>query len=147
MTEPISLTRAEARAEGVREVTVVAKAAFSSLAATLTDGVVYQLLLFVLPQHYGVVAACGAVAGAVVNFAINRHYTFQKGTERALPQALRYAVVSLTTFLALRLLLLGLVEGLGFSARLAWLPAKLAAFALISYPLQRIWVFRAERAP
>ena len=147
MTEPISLTRgAPARAEGVREVAVVAKAAFSSLAATLADGLVYQLLLFVLPAHYGVVAAFGAVAGAAVNFAINRHYTFKKGAERALPQLLRYALVSLATFFALRLLLLGLVEGLGCSARIAWVPAKLAAFALISYPLQRIWVFRAERA-
>ncbi len=128
------------------ELFVVLKATLSSAAATITDGVVYQALLFVLPAHYGFVAGAGAIAGAVVNFMINRHYTFAQGAERALPQALRYAAVSLATFLALRLLLAGTVEGLGWSPRIAWLPAKLAAFALVSYPAQRLWVF-SRRAP
>jgi len=125
---------------------VVLKATLSSAAATIADGLVYQLLLFGLAAHYGFVAAAGAVAGAVVNFLINRHYTFASSAERALPQALRYAVVSLATFCALRMLLAGTVEGLGWSARVAWLPAKLAAFALVSYPGQRLWVF-PPRAP
>lgn len=124
------------------ELVVVGKAIFSSGAATLSDGLVYQLLLFVLPAHYGVVAAAGAVAGAVVNFSINRHYTFAGSAGRAAAQALRYAVVSLATFLSLRLLLWGSVEGLGWSPRVAWLPAKLLAFALVSYPAQRLWVFK-----
>lgn len=128
------------------ELLVVLKATLSSGAATIADGVAYQLLLFVLPAHYGFVAAVGAVAGAVVNFTINRHYTFARGAERALPQAIRYAAVSLTTFLALRLLLAGTIEGLGWSPRIAWLPAKLLAFALVSYPAQRLWVF-SRRAP
>ncbi len=82
------------------ELFVVLKATLSSGAATVADGLVYQLLLFALPAHYGFVAALGAVAGAVVNFLINRHYTFGKAAERALPQAVRYAVVSLATFCA-----------------------------------------------
>jgi len=128
------------------ELFVVLKATLSSSAATIADGVVYQLLLFALSAHYGFVAAAGAVAGAVVNFLINRHYTFAQSAERALPQAIRYAVVSLATFFALRLLLAGTVEGLGWSPRVAWLPAKLLAFALVSYPAQRLWVF-SRRAP
>ena len=128
-----------------RELVVVAKAALSSGAATLADGAVYQLLLFVVPLHYGFVAAAGAVAGAVVNFSINRHYTFAQSAQRAWPQALRYAVVSLATFFALRLLLAGSVEGLGWSPRIAWLPSKLLAFSLVSYPAQRLWVFTRSR--
>jgi len=85
--------------------------------------------------------AAGAIAGAVVNFMINRHYTFARSSEGIWPQAIRYAAVSLATFLALRLLLAATVEGLGWSPRIAWLPAKLAAFALVSYPAQRLWVF------
>lgn len=123
------------------ELWVATKAALSSGAATVADGLVYQLLLFVVPRHYGFVAAAGAVAGAAVNFLINRHYTFAQSAERAWPQALRYALVSLATFFALRVLLAGGVEGLGWSPRVAWLPAKLLAFALISYPAQRFWVF------
>ncbi|HEY5374106.1 MAG TPA: GtrA family protein [Polyangiaceae bacterium] len=128
-------------APAATQLPVVAKAALSSGAATLADGLVYQLLLFAVPQHYGFVAAAGAVAGAIVNFLINRHYTFSVTAERAWPQALRYTVVSLATFLALRVFLAGSIEGLGMSARVAWLPAKLAAFLLISYPAQKLWVF------
>ncbi len=120
---------------------VVAKAVISSGAATLADGAVYQMVLFLFPRHYGFVAAAGAVAGAIVNFLINRNYTFSRAAERAWPQALRYAVVSLATFFTLRLLLAGSVEGLGWSPRIAWLPAKLLAFLLVSYPAQKLWVF------
>lgn len=133
-------------APSATQLPVVAKAALSSGAATLADGIVYQMLLFALPHHYGFVAAAGAVAGAVVNFLVNRHYTFSLTAERAWPQALRYAVVSLATFLALRLLLAGSIEGLGMSPRVAWLPAKGAAFLLVSYPAQRLWVF-SNKAP
>ncbi|HEY4104183.1 MAG TPA: GtrA family protein, partial [Polyangiaceae bacterium] len=84
--------------------------------------------------------------GAAVNFSINRHYTFARADERAVPQALRYVVVSLATFFALRLLLAVTVEAWGWSARIAWLPAKLAAFALVSYPAQRLWVFAKRSA-
>jgi hypothetical protein len=59
---------------------------------------------------------------------------------------LRYAVVSLATFFALRLFLAGTVEGLGMSPRVAWLPAKLAAFLLVSYPAQKLWVFSNKAA-
>jgi putative flippase GtrA len=127
-----------------RELWVVAKASLSSLAATVADGVVYQLLLFVLLPHYGFAAAAGAVAGAAVNFLLNRRYTFVGGAGPVLPQALRYALVSLATFLALRGLLWGSVEGLGWSPRVAWLPAKLLTFALFSYPAQRLWVFSTK---
>ncbi|MEI9938225.1 MAG: GtrA family protein [Pseudomonadota bacterium] len=128
------------------ELFVVLKATLSSGAATVSDGIVYQLLLFAVPAHYGFVAAAGAVAGAIVNFLINRHYTFAKSAERALPQAIRYGAASLATFFALRVLLAGAVDGLGWSPRIAWLPAKLLAFALVSYPAQRLWVF-SRRAP
>ena len=128
------------------ELWVASKAALSSGAATVTDGLVYQLLLFVVPMYYGSVAAAGAVAGAVVNFLINRHYTFAQSAERAWPQALRYALVSLATFFALRGLLEAGVAGLSLSPRIAWLPAKLLAFALVSYPAQRFWVFARKAA-
>ena len=128
------------------ELFVVAKAAISSGAATVTDGAVYQLLLFVLPSHYGFMAAAGAVAGALVNFLINRRYTFAHNEQSLWPQAARYALVSLATFLALRWLLTFAVEGLGWSPRVAWLPAKLLAFALVSYPAQRLWVFSRKSA-
>lgn len=119
----------------------VSKAAVSSLIATVVDGAVYQLLLFVLPTHYAVVALIAAVLGGVTNFEINRHWTFQARHENARLQAIRYAFASGATYLALRAMLWLLIDVAAVSARLAWLPAKVLAFCLVSYPAQRAWVF------
>lgn len=116
----------------------------SSLAATAADAVAYQGFLFVWIGHYGIAAALGAVAGAVTNFVINRQWTFSATEQNPLVQAFRYAIVSLLTFLCLRSLLWLLIEVLGMGMRIAWLPAKLLAFVMISYPLQRSWVFKAR---
>jgi putative flippase GtrA len=120
----------------------VIKASISSLAATVADGVVYQGLLFVWVGHYGVAAAGGAGAGAITNFVINRQWTFAATEQNALVQAFRYAIVSLLTFLCLRGLLWLFIEVLGVGMRIAWLPAKILAFLMFSFPLQKSWVFK-----
>jgi putative flippase GtrA len=122
----------------------LARATASSLLATLVDAVFYQLGLFVLVGRYGVCAALAAVAGAVTNFSVNRHWTFAATGQGVLLQACRYAVVSLATFGCLRLLLWLLIEHGSVGMRIAWLPAKILAFLLVSFPLQHIWVFRAK---
>ena len=121
-----------------------ARAAASSLLATVVDAIAYQLVLFVLIGRYGVSAAIAAVAGAVTNFLVNRHWAFTATGQKLSLQAFRYAIVSLMTFGCLRGLLWLLIEVGSVGMRLAWLPAKILAFALVSFPLQRLWVFRAK---
>ncbi len=122
----------------------LARAAASSLLATLVDAVAYQLGLFVLVGRYGVCAALAAVAGAVTNFLVNRHWTFGAMGQGMFLQACRYAIVSLMTFGCLRILLWLLIENGSVGMRIAWLPAKILAFFLVSFPLQHVWVFRAK---
>ena len=122
----------------------LARATASSLLATLVDAVFYQLGLFVLVGRYGICAALAAVAGAVTNFVVNRHWTFAATGQGMLLQACRYAVVSLATFGCLRFLLWLLIEHGSVGMRIAWLPAKILAFILVSFPLQHVWVFRAK---
>ena len=106
----------------------LARATASSLLATLVDAVVYQLGLFVLVGRYGVCAALAAVAGAVTNFAVNRHWAFGATGQGMLLQACRYAIVSAMTFGCLRVLLWLLIEYGSVGMRIAWLPAKILAF-------------------
>lgn len=124
----------------------LAKASVSSLLATAVDAIVYQLVLFVALGRYGSAAAIAAVAGALTNFFVNRYWTFHAGQEKLHWQGLRYAVMSLLTFLCLRALLWLFIEVAGMGMRIAWLPAKILAFVLVSFPLQQIWVFRAKRS-
>jgi putative flippase GtrA len=133
-----------------REAASAARAAISSVLATLTDGVVYELLLFATMHEsrgpYGAAAVAGAFAGGVTNFTLNRSWAFRARREPLLSQGLRYAAGSLMTLLVLEAMLWMIVGRLGFDARAAWLPAKLVTWAMFSYPFQRIVVFAgAER--
>lgn len=129
-----------------REAETVLRASLSSVVATVVDGVAYEALLFVVLGHYGIAAFAGALLGGVSNFSLNRHWVFSATEQSLIRQVARYAVVSGTTFLALRVALWVLIDVLALDARLAWLPAKVIAFLAISYPLQRIWVFRGSLA-
>lgn len=120
----------------------LARATVSSLLATGVNAVAYQAYLCVAYGRYGVAAAAGAIAGAVTNFLLNRNWAFGATQEKMLWQALRYVAVSLLTFLGLRVMLWALIELGSVGMRIAWLPAKVLAFLLVSYPLQRLWVFR-----
>lgn len=126
--------------------TFLVRAGVSSIVATIVDGLVYQGLLFLWAGRYGAAAAAGAVAGAITNFVLNRRWTFRDTEGSAWGQATRYVVVSLSTFLCLRCLLWLLIEPLRVDMRMAWLPAKIVAFLLVSYPLQRWWVFKPRLA-
>jgi len=124
---------------------LLVRASVSSIVATIVDGVVYQGLLFAWPGRYGVAAGAAAVAGALTNFLLNRSWTFAGTEGNVVGQALRYVVVSGLTFLCLRGLLWLLIERLHVDMRVAWMPAKVLAFVLVSYPMQRFWVFRPPR--
>jgi putative flippase GtrA len=122
----------------------LAKATVSSLLATVVDAAAYQWVLFVAIGHYGIAAALAAIAGALTNFFVNRYWTFDARSQKLQWQGLRYAVVSLLTFCCLRAMLWLLIEVAGVGMRIAWLPAKILAFVLVSFPLQQVWVFRAK---
>jgi putative flippase GtrA len=128
-----------------REGEMAFRATLSSVAATIVDGLSYETWLAASLGHYGVAALFGALFGAVTNFSLNRHWAFVATEGRLSAQVVRYAVVSGLTFLGLRTALWLLIDVMVIDARLAWLPAKVAAFLAVSYPLQRWWVFRGVR--
>lgn len=133
-----------ARRVGVREARTFAKASVSSGIATLVDGGIYQAVLFFVPS-YTLAAFAGAVLGAVTNFALNRTWAFPRTSKGLAHQAMLYAIASGATYLALQLSLFLLIEVAGVHTRVAWLPAKAAAWLLVSYPMQRFFVFAERR--
>jgi putative flippase GtrA len=133
-----------------REGAAAARAAISSIVATLIDGIAYQIVLAAavhgVKAIYPAAAVVGAVAGAVTNFLLNRHWAFRADREPLLGQGARYAAGSIVTLLVLEALLWIFVDRMGVDARVAWLPAKVLTWAAFSYPFQRIVVFSgAER--
>jgi putative flippase GtrA len=130
-----------------REAGSAARAAVSSAVATLTDGVFYQIVLFVTMRAghglYAMAALVGAAAGGVTNFVLNRRWAFRAQREPLFSQAARYALGSIMTLLVLEATLFLLVDRVGFDARAAWPPAKLLTWVAFSYPFQRFVVFPA----
>ncbi len=131
--------------KGLSELATMVRASVSSGAATVVDGLVYQVVLTLLAGHYGAAAFLGAVLGGVTNFAINRLWAFRNNDKPLGAQASEYAFASLTTYVALQTCLFVLVEFLHADQRVAWIPAKIVAWLFVSYPLQRFLVFGSVR--
>jgi putative flippase GtrA len=133
-----------------REAATTARAAFSSILATLADGLTYEIVVLLTmvsgDAMYGAGAFAGALIGGFTNFALNRLWVFRAQDEPALSQGVRYAIGSLLTLAMLEGLLWILIDRMHLDARVAWLPGKLVTWAAFSYPFQRIVVFAgAER--
>lgn len=133
------------RAGALGEAKVVARALTASTAGTLVDGLTYQLVMVALAGRYATAALIGAAFGALTNFVLGRWWAFPRAKRSLLPQLGLYALGSFLTYLALHASLLVLVEKLGTDPRLAWPPGKVIAWALVSYPFQRLIVFRGKR--
>ncbi len=118
---------------------VVGKNVIASVVATALDfGVVLALM------RVGVVAwgatAVGCAVGGVINFLVNRWWTFRSQGAPS-QEALRYTVVSVSS----GLLNTGAVATLmllpGVSGVVAWAIARVVVFATWNHPLQRDYVF------
>lgn len=127
------------------EAKVVARAITASTAGTFVDGVLYQVVVFAAAGKYAVAALFGAALGAITNFFLGRAWVFPNAKHRIASQLGLYFVGSALTYLALHASLLVLVEKGGLDARLAWMPGKVVAWALVSYPFQRLVVFRGKK--
>lgn len=96
--------------------------------------------------HWALGGAAGALAGAITNFSINRVWVFPGASRRLGAQLGLYAVGSALTLAALELFLWLFVDVIALGEHVAWLPGKLLAFAVVSYPFQRLVVFRGAAA-
>lgn len=120
----------------------------ANLASTIASGIEYVLVtaLVVLRVHYLYAATAGAVTGAVIDFALKRHWAFDRSHKGAVHhEGLRYLAVS-STSLGLNLAVsYALVDGL----RLPAVPGVIAASLVVgfawNYPLHRLYVFRTTQ--
>ncbi len=118
------------------------RANLSSTAATALDWALVTVLVW-LGVHYLVAAAAGALAGAVADFMLKRHWAFDREAKGRLhAEAIRYLMVSGTSLLWNLAVAYGLVDGL----RLPKVPGVILASVVVgvawNYPLHRFWVFR-----
>jgi 2-hydroxy-3-keto-5-methylthiopentenyl-1-phosphate phosphatase len=129
----------------VAEVGRFARSNAASGAATALDWAVVTAAV-ATGLHYLGAAAAGAVAGAVTDFLLKRHWAFdrsRRGPARA--ELSRYLLVSACSLPWNLAAAWALVDGLGLPAVPGVIAASIAVGALWNYPLHRLFVFRTPR--
>lgn len=94
--------------------------------------------------------ACGGVVGAIVNFSLNRYWTFRdkdvayRSSLRS--QVLKFAMTVVGSILLKYLGTYVLEHYAGIDYKIGKLISDLFVSVLFNYTLQRFWVFRKEKS-
>jgi putative flippase GtrA len=109
-------------------------------------GSVLDVATLVLLVEHGtrvpVAAFCGAAAGAVVNFALNKYIAFRDRSRISGRQLARFGLVAVATATLMALAMQLVAVKLGVPYLLAKLLCAAVVFAVWTYPAQRRLVFR-----
>ncbi len=121
------------------------KAQVSALAATVVDFGTLVFLVELLHAAYPFGVATGAFAGAITNFFLNRHWSFQAVGSPLRGQALRYVLVSAGSLVLNTLGVIFWTEAL----QLHYVQSKVLTAVLVgvlfNYPLHRDFVYRSKK--
>lgn len=113
-------------------------------------GSVLDVVVLVLMVEGGAPVAwaafCGAAAGAVVNFALNKYIAFRDRSPITGQQLARFALVAVATAVLMAFAMQLVAVELGVPYLIAKLICAGAVFAVWSYPAQRRLVFRRAHA-
>ena len=108
-------------------------------------------VLVLLVEHHTPVALaafCGAAAGAVMNFALNKYLAFRDRSPINGRQLARFGLVAVATAALMAIAMQLVAVELGVPYLIAKLLCAAAVFAVWTYPAQRRLVFRrAASAP
>ncbi len=118
------------------------RANLSSTAATALDWALVTVLTWA-GVYYLVSAAVGAVAGAVTDFLVKRHWAFDRPAKGAVhAEGGRYLAVSATSLVWNLAVAYALVDGVGIPAVPGVIAASIVVGVAWNYPLHRLYVFR-----
>jgi putative flippase GtrA len=117
----------------------------ASVTATVVD--FFTLISLVEFGHVWYVAATvtGAFCGAVVNFVLGRHWSFDAGQEDVRGQAVRYAAVATVSLVLNSLGVYLLTEYAGLHYAVSKTIAAFLVGLLVNFPLHRRFVFRTQK--
>ena len=123
-------------------VTSFFRSQIASITATAVDYITFFVLEAIFGVYYPIASAIGSVLGAIVNFSMGRWWSFKSKDHRWVRQALKYAVVSLSSAVLNTWGLIVFVERLGFDAYLSKVMVSITVGILWNFPLFRYFVFK-----
>lgn len=118
------------------------RAQVSSFLATAVDYGTFFSLTELAGLYYVVSSAIGALLGAITNFSLNRHWSFEVGEKPMPGQAFRYALVSGISLSLNTFGVYGLTEWGGLKYGYSKVLASLLVGFFFNFPLHRRYVFK-----
>lgn len=118
------------------------KAQLSAFIGGMTDYLVMLACTELLHIHYTISIAIGGVIGAIVNFTINRYWSFHAAQQPVGRQLIRFCgMVAGSIFLKSSFTYL-LTESLRLDYRISRICIELIVSLGFNFPLQKYWVFK-----
>jgi len=114
----------------------------ASFAATIADFGTLLLLVEWVGIWYVAATALGALCGAILNFTINRFWSFEATQHKWEKQAWKYALVSTGSLLLNTLGVWALTESTSLRYSTSKIIVALTVGFVYNFPLFRWWVFR-----
>lgn len=117
----------------------------SQISSAIATGVDYALLFFLAEYFhvwYVAATAAGALAGAVTNFLMNRHWSFLAAHHHWSNQAVRYAWVSGASLLLNCIGVYAMTEALHIHYSISVVVISFLVGWAFNFPMHRHYVFR-----
>lgn len=118
------------------------KAQVSAFLGGATDYLVMVCCTELLHIHYTVSIAIGGIVGAVVNFTINRHWSFGAASRPIGFQFAKFAAMVAGSIVLKAAFTYAVTEYLHLDYRISRLAIELFVSLGFNYPLQHYWVFK-----
>lgn len=132
----------------IERLLVFAKAQVSSMVGGMVDYLVMIFFTELFHVHYTVSIALGGVVGAVVNFSLNKEWTFRSSTRpyryTLWKQLSRFVIVVLNSILLKSSGTYLFTTYFKIDYKIARVMVDLLVSIVFNYTLQRHWVFRKE---
>jgi len=124
---------------------VFIKAQLSALLGGVVDYLIMVLLTEIFHLHYTISIAIGGVIGAIVNFSLNKKWTFYSKDipykNSMLAQLMKFVLVVLNSILLKASGTYLITTFLGFDYRISRIATDLFVSIVFNYTLQKLWVF------
>jgi putative flippase GtrA len=115
---------------------------FSALMSTIVDYGILTTWVEILHQSYPYGVALGSACGAIVNFLLNRHWTYQRGEDLWHAQAFRYALVATGSLILNTSGVYALTEYGHIYYLISQVMISICVGFFYNYPLHRFFVFK-----
>jgi putative flippase GtrA len=129
-----------------RGLATLLRCAASSFAGVAVEFTLLTILVSVLHVFYLLGAVAAGAVYFVINFLLNRRWTFRATAGSALPQFLRHAAVTAGGMGLGTAMLWLFVQGLGLPYQVGWAIAGTIAFFSWTYPMHRFFTYAAPAA-